>query len=209
MLSEILGKKVGMTQIFDGQKNVVSATVIDIGGWIVTQIKNKEIDGYSALQFGRPRKRYIGGAFEDSWLKNKKKFFEHIKEINVSENMTANFKLGQEIKVSDLALNEKTVVKVSGTSRGLGFQGVVKRYNFSGGPSAHGSNFHRIPGSIGNMCSQGNVVKGKKLPGRCGFKKVTLKNLRVVKVDPENSCMFISGSVPGKKDALLSICKAG
>jgi len=209
MLQEILGKKIGMTQIFDDQKNVIPVTAINVGGWFVVQIKNQEVDGYVALQLGRPRKKYSAKNFEDSWLKNKKKFFEHVHEICVGEDVAKNFKLGQEIKASDSSLVEKDMVGVSGTSRGLGFQGVVKRHGFSGGPSGHGSNCHRIPGSIGNMCSQGNVIKGKKLPGHCGFRRVTIKNLRVVKVDPEVGCLFVSGSVPGKKDTLLSIYKAG
>jgi len=204
MLKLLLGKKIGMTQFFDENKKSIPVTAIDMSGWFVTQIKTKDTDGYSALQLGLPRNRYRNMAFSPIWLKNKSKFFVHIKEILVDKN-TVDYTLGQQIGLKDFAITMDDSVHVAGKSRGLGFQGVVKRWGFSGGPGAHGSTFHRIPGSIGNMCSQGKVIKGRKLPGHCGCRRVMIKNLEVAKVDQDLNCLFVKGAVPGKKNTLLFI----
>jgi large subunit ribosomal protein L3 len=215
MLNKLLGTKIGMTQIFDEDRNSVPVTVIDIGGWFVTQIKTAEKDGYVALQLGLPRKRYRGKPFSKDvifeWLQSKDKFFEHIREVEVEVDDASSYAVGQQILLKDFAVEEKDLdkllVDVAGVSRGLGFQGVMKRWGFAGGPGGHGSTFHRSPGSIGNMCSQGNVVKGKKLPGQCGCKRVTVKGLKVARVDFDSNCLFVRGAVPGKKNALLFIRK--
>jgi large subunit ribosomal protein L3 len=205
MLSKLLGTKIGMTQIFDEDRNAVPVTVINVGGWFVTQVKSEEKDGYIALQLGLPRARYRNKSFSAEWLKSKEKFFEHIKEVTVDKD--ANYKVGQKILLKDFAVAEKDWVDVAGQSRGLGFQGVMKRWGFAGGPGGHGSTFHRSPGSIGNMCSQGNVIKGKKLPGQCGCRRVTVKGLQVARVDVDKNCLFVRGAVPGKSNTLLFISK--
>lgn len=206
MLSKLLGTKIGMTQIFDENRNAVPVTVIDMGGWFVTQVKSEGTDGYVALQLGLPRKRYRGKPFSFEWLQAKDKFFAHLNEVTVQED---GYKVGQRILLKDFAVAEKDFVDVAGQSRGLGFQGVMKRWGFAGGPGGHGSTFHRAPGSIGNMCSQGNVIKGKKLPGHCGCRRVTVKGLQVARIDAEKNCLFVRGAVPGKKNTLLFIRKQG
>jgi len=193
-----------MTQLFDENRKVIPVTVIDMNGWFVTQVKTKENDGYSALQVGLPRKRYRDKPFSFDWLKDKKKFFVHINEVVLGEDSSAAAS-GKQLRLKDLALTVGDNVHVAGKSRGLGFQGVMKRWGFSGGPGAHGSTFHRKPGSIGNMCSQGKVVKGKKLPGQHGYRRVKVKNLEVAKIDETLNCLFVKGAVPGKKDTLLFI----
>lgn len=203
MVKSLLGTKIGMTQLFDDNRKVIPVTVIDMSGWLVTQIKTKENDGYSALQLGLPRKRYRDKPFAVGWLKDKKKYFVHVKEVLVDEGH--EFSPGKKINVKDFSLTTDDSVHVAGASRGLGFQGVVKRWGFAGGPSGHGSTFHRAPGSIGNICSQGKVFKGKKLPGQCGCRRVAVKNLKVAKIDEALNCLFVKGAVPGKRDTLLFI----
>jgi len=207
MLNKLLGTKIGMAQIFDENKNVIPVTVINVGGWFVTQIKTVENDGYIALQLGFPRKRYRNKALSFEWLQEKAKYFEHVKEVLLDADVADKYKVGQQISLKDFSATDKDWVDVAGNSRGLGFQGVVKRWGFAGGPGGHGSMFHRAPGSIGNMCSQGNVIKGKKLPGQCGCKRVTVKGLRVARIDVEKNCLFVRGAVPGKKNTLLFIRK--
>jgi len=197
MLNRLLGTKIGMTQIFDENRNAIPVTVIDVGGWFVTQVKSEDNDGYSALKLGLPRRK----------AKGKNKVFLHSKEVLVSKEDIKKYSVGQRISLKDFSVTDKDKVNVAGISRGLGFQGVVKRWGFSGGPSGHGSTFHRKPGSIGNMCSEGNVVKGKKLPGQCGCKRITVKGLKVVRIDEKMNCLFVKGAVPGKKNTLLFIEK--
>lgn len=207
MLNILLGKKVGMTQVFDENRNVIPVTAIDVGTWYVTQVKTVENDGYVALQIGMPRKRYEDKPFSSAWLKHKQKYFLHVKEVSV-EGGTDGYKVGKKLSLEDFGISVNDSVAVAGVSRGKGFQGVVKRWGFSGGPSGHGSTFHRSPGSIGNMCSEGNVIKGKKLPGQCGCKRKTVKNLKVAVVNKDANCLFVKGAVPGKKETLLYVSKS-
>ena len=209
MTQYLMGRKRGMTQIFDDKRNVVPATVINLGRWFVCQIKTLSKDGYAVLQVGLFKKKYMQDSFDLRWLKKKQKYFEHICEIPLSSENCEQFSIGQEITIDNLAFEENPLVTVTGVSRGKGFQGVVKRHGFRGGPSSHGSSFHRRPGSIGNMCSQGNVIKGKKLPGHMGVSQVTIKGLRLVRIDKENGCVFVRGGVPGHKNSLIFIRKQG
>ena len=210
MLRSILGHKVGMTQLFNEERQVIAVTVIDCRNWYITQLKSGETDGYVALQLGRLKKRFHGSPFNPGWLKKKAYFFEHVREVALSEEEAlASYKLGQEISFEQFGLEQGSKVAVSGQSRGLGFQGVVKRHNFAGGPKSHGSNFHRTPGSIGNMCSQGKVLKGKKLPGHTGARRVTMQGLTIARIDAANGCLFVKGAVPGKKNSLLEIHTQG
>jgi large subunit ribosomal protein L3 len=206
MFSRLLGTKVGMSQIFDENRNVIPVTVINVGGWIVTQIKTAEKDGYVALQLGLPRKRYRNKPFSSDWLKDKSKFFLHIYETHFNGDVSG-FKLGQIISVKDHSLTDKDFVDVAGTSIGFGFQGVVKRWGFAGGPKSHGSMFSRRPGAIGSMRTQGEVIKGKKLPGRKGGKRITVKGLKVARVDEPSNFLFVRGAVPGKRETVLFISK--
>jgi len=204
MLHRLLGTKIGMTQIFDKNRNVIPVTVIDVSGWLITQVKTKEQDGYSALQLGLPRKKYRKERFAAEWLKSKAKFFLHVKEV-LLDGDDHQFSVAQKISANDFQVQIDERVDVAGKGTGRGFQGVMKRWGFSGGPGGHGSTFHRKPGAIGNMCSQGKVVKGKKLPGQYGGKRISVKGLRLAKIDAKSECLFVKGAVPGRKDSLLFI----
>jgi large subunit ribosomal protein L3 len=208
MLSRIFGKKIGMTQTFLDTGEVIPTTVINVANLFVTQVKIPKKDGYAALQIGLLRNKYVKHPFDKNWCLDKKKYFLHLSEVPIDEANIGKFKVGQEVKLDDLNFDKGVTVKVTGKSRGLGFQGVVKRWNFSGGPSSHGSNFHRIPGSMGGMCSQGKVFKGKKLPGHCGCKQVAVKGLTILDVH-KDGYLLVKGSVPGKKDSLVVISKQG
>ena len=210
MLQKLLGTKVGMTQIFDQERNVIPVTVVNIADWYVTQVKSQDKDGYGSLQLGMLRKRYSNQDFSVDWLKSKKKYFLHVREVPlVSQDKNVEYVEGQKITLNDAIFSDNMIVDVSGTSKGLGFQGAMKRHGFSGGPKSHGSKFHRKPGSSGNMRTQGEVLKGRRGPGHMGFVKVTVRGLTVVKVDKETGSIFIKGAVPGRKDTLLAIRKQG
>ena len=206
VLNNALGKKIGMTQLFDEAGDAIPVTVVNVGNWYVTQVKTVEKDGYGAVQIALPRKRYQNQEFSESWLRAKKEYFLHVKEIPTAEE-AVSFELGQKITLQDTSLEQGDTIAVVGTSKGLGFQGVVKRWGFAGGPKAHGSNFHRIPGAIGHLRRQGEVIKGKKLPGHMGAKKTTVKGLKIAHIDKENGYVFVEGAVPGKKDTLIRIKK--
>lgn len=208
MVNGILGKKVGMTQVFDENGAVVPVTVVDVGNIVVTQVKTCENDGYAALQLGILKKKMHGKAFEQEWLKAKKACFERCKEISLAKG-ESSYSVGQMLTLEMVNLAQGKTVSVTSKSRGLGFQGVVKRWNFAGGPKTHGSKFHRRPGAISNMRTQGEVLKGKKLPGHAGDRQVTVKGLKVVRIDVESSCIFIKGAIPGKKNTLVIINKQG
>ena len=209
MLSSVFGKKIGMTQFFTQQGNVVPVTVIDIGNLFVTQVKTLEKDGYAALQLGSPKKRYANQPFTQAWCKNKKVYFSCLKEVSIKPEEIKKFKVGQEVGLKDFDIVQDNLVKITGKSKGLGFQGVVKRWGFSGGPDSHGSNFHRIPGAISGMTRQGEVIKGKKLPGHCGDRTFTIQRLRVVSLDKDGGHLLIKGAVPGKKNTLVMVSKQG
>lgn len=206
MLKGFLGNKIGMTQVFNGKGSVVPVTVVDCQHWFVIQVKTKGKEGYSAVQAGKVKAKYQGQSFSSEWLQNKKTYFSCVREIHLlDEASEQKYTVGQPLHVNDFVVEEGTSVDVSGLSIGKGFQGVVKRWGFGGGPSAHGSMFHRRPGAIGNMRSRGRVLKGKKLPGQTGNRRVTVRGLEIVRINPELGCVLIKGSVPGKKNALLHI----
>lgn len=204
MLNSLPGKKIGMTQFFDKNGNVVPVTVIDIKNWVVTQIKTLEQDGYSSVQIGLLRKRYQADAFSSEWVKAKGKYFVELTEIPFADQ---EFVVGQAITLDQIAFDEKQFVSVSGRSIGKGFQGAMKRWGFSGGPKSHGSTFHRRPGALSHMRRQGEVIKGKRLPGHTGYRMVTTRGLAVVHVDKENQCLLVKGAVPGKQETIVMIKK--
>lgn len=193
----ILGLKVGMSQIFDEQGNQVPLTVIESGICKVLQIKTKERDGYTAIQIGFKK-------LKDKKLKKtqKQKPFKYLREFrgDISE-----YETGQEFDVS--IFKEGDIVKVSGISKGKGFAGVVKKWGFHGRPRTRGTKHeHRTIGSVGASMPP-RVLKGKKMPGRMGSERVTVKNLKIIKVDPENNLLMIKGAVPGRKGTLLELVK--
>ena len=201
-----IGKKLGMTQIFDEKGNVVPVTVIEAGPCVVAQVKTIETDGYNSIQlgYGEVKAKHINkpeaGHFAKSKLENKK----HLREFRLED--ISNFKVGDEVKADVFAKGEK--VDIQGTSKGKGFQGVIKRHGQHRGPMGHGSMYHRRPGSMGPCATPGRVFKGKKLPGHMGSVTVTIQNLDVVAVDMDKNVILVKGSVPGAKGAILKIKSA-
>ena len=198
----ILGKKIGMTEVFTTDGVLVPVTVIEVEPNVVTQIKTVETDGYDAIQLGNTtirekvsNKASIGHAKKANT--EPKRFLKEIRGVD-----TSSYTLGQVIDASMFEAGE--IVDVTGVSKGKGYQGVIKRYNQTRGPMGHGSQYHRGVGSLGTLLPM-HVLKGKKLPGHMGNEKVTIQNLTVVKVDLENNCILIKGNVPGPKKSLVII----
>ena len=206
MKKGIIGRKVGMTQIFDEKGNVIPVTVIEAGPCVVAQVKTEETDGYNAVQlgFGDVKDKHINkpeaGHFAKAKLANKK----HLREFRLDS--IEGIKVGDEVKADVFVAGEK--VDVQGTSKGKGFQGVIKRHGQSRGPMGHGSMYHRRPGSMGSTSTPGRVFKGKKLPGHMGRVTITIQNLDVVRVDMDKNVILLKGSVPGAKGSILKIKSA-
>jgi len=202
MKKGILGRKIGMTQVFTKSGKLIPVTVVEVEPNVVTQIKTVETDGYDAIQLGFDTKRAKLATKASIGHTNKanttpKRFFREIRGVDVND-----YTLGQELNVT--MFTEGEVVDVTGTTKGHGFQGVIKRHNQSRGPMGHGSHYHRGPGSMGTMRPM-RVFKGKKLPGHMGTLTVTIQNLEIVAVDLENNCLLIKGNVPGPKKSLVLI----
>ena len=205
MKKAILGKKLGMTQIFDEKGRVIPVTVIEAGPCIVVQRKTIDCDGYEAIQLG------FGEIKEKHLIKPKKGHFtkvdvapkKHLREFRLDE---INYNVGDEIKADVFSAGE--FVDITGTTKGKGFQGVIKRHGQSRGPMGHGSMYHRRPGSMGSTSTPGRVFKGKKLPGHMGRITVTIQNLDVVRVDMDKNVILVKGSVPGPKGAILKVKSA-
>jgi len=199
----VIGKKLGMTTVFDDKGLAIPVTVIKVDKTVVTQVKTVEKDGYNAIQTGTvaAKEKHLTKAQMGHFKKNKLENFRHLQEFRVENPQ--DYTVGQEIELSVLDNIEK--VDVTGTSIGKGFQGTVKRWNFSRGPMGHGSKNHREPGSIGAGTTPGRVIKGKKMAGNMGNERVTVTKLKLVKVDSENSLVLIKGSVPGPEGKLVTI----
>jgi len=198
----ILGYKVGMTGVFSKSGKLIPVTVIEAEPNVVTQIKTEATDGYNAIQLGfKTKKEKLSNKPELGHVKKAntepKRFFKEIKGVDIN-----NYELGSEVKVDIFEAGE--LVDVTGTSKGKGFQGAIKRHNQQRGPMAHGSHYHRGPGSMGTMRAM-RVLKGKKLPGHMGHETVTIQNLEVVSIDVENNLILIKGNVPGPNGSLVII----
>lgn len=201
----ILGKKLGMTQIFTEAGNVVPVTVVEAGPVVVTQIKTTEKEGYNAVQVGfadakekslnKPQKGHLAAA---NVLK------KHLKEFRMDS--VEEFTVGQEMKADMFTAGE--MIDVTGTSKGKGFQGPIKRHGQSRGPESHGSRYHRRPGSMGACSFPGRVFKNKKLAGHMGSVTVTVQNLEVVKVDADKNLILVKGAIPGPKGSVVTIKEA-
>ena len=205
MVKGILGRKIGMTQVFTKSGKLVPVTVIEVGTNVVTQIKTIENDGYEAIQLGFSDKKEKAATKASIGHTNKaktapKRFFKEIRGVEV-----ANYSLGQELHADVFEAGE--MIDVTGITKGKGFQGVIKRHGQSRGPMAHGSRYHRRPGSMGSIAAN-RVLKGKKLPGQTGGNIVTVQNLEVVKVDTERNVLLIKGNVPGAKKSLVMVRSA-
>ncbi len=205
MEKAIIGKKIGMTQIFDEKGLVIPVTVIEAGPCIVAQVKTTETDGYNAIQlgYGDVKESRINRPEKGHFTKAKLVLKKHLREFRVSE--IADVTVGNEVKADVFEVGDK--IDVQGTTKGKGFQGVIKRHGQSRGPMGHGSMYHRRPGSMGSTSTPGRVFKGKKLPGHTGVQTVTIQNLDVVKVDLDKNVILVKGSVPGAKGAILKIRK--
>ncbi|MAZ49143.1 MAG: 50S ribosomal protein L3 [Halobacteriovoraceae bacterium] len=206
-LHTFYGQKAGMTRIFDDSGKHVPVTVIKLIPNVISQVKTQEKDGYEAYQIAfqekreklvnKPKKGHLAKAGVD-------KAFNRFSEVKTPEVNPEN--LGKEISLTDFPA--QTWIDVTGISKGKGFSGVIKRHNFSGGPMAHGSKFHRTTGSIGNRATPGRVFKLKKMPGHMGVQTKTIQNLQVVELNQEQGYLLVKGSVPGSKDGFVKITKA-
>jgi len=213
MVTGIIGKKIGMTQVFDADGTVHPATVIKAGPCVVVQAKNAQTDGYEAVQLGlveeRPAKagKAIAGHYKKANVPPTRVRREVRLAAGPGEKAEAeSVKAGDQVLVSLFADGER--VDIIGTSRGKGFQGVVKRHHFAGGAATHGSMFHRAPGSIGASSFPSRVVKGMRAAGRMGGGQVTIRNLKVVRVDPENHLLLVEGGIPGAPEGYVIVRKA-
>ena len=196
----ILGKKVGMTQVFTENGELVPVTVVEVGTNVVLQVKTVENDGYNAIQLGFDDQRAVNvnkpaKGHADKAKTAPKRFVREIRDVQ------GDYKVGDEVKADLFEAGD--MVDVTGTSKGHGFQGNIKRWGQSRGPMAHGSRYHRRPGSMGVIINR--VMKGKMLPGRMGGKRVTIQNLDIVKADMENGVLLIKGNVPGANKSYVTI----
>ena len=206
-MSGIIGKKLGMTSLFDSKGRSVGCTVIQAGPCFVTQIKDRDKDGYRAIQLSfdelKPKKvtKSIKGHFSSSNVDPKRKIVEF---RNFRKEFDSKVKLGMEINIDDV-FNENEFLDVTSISKGKGFQGVVKRHNFGGvGQNTHGQhNRNRAPGSIGAGSTPSRVFKGMRMAGRTGSQKVTMQNLRILKINQKDNLIYVGGSVPGSKDSYV------
>ena len=201
----ILGRKLGMTEVFTTSGELIPVTVVEVEPNVITQIKTVEKDGYNSIQLGAFDKREkLANKPEMGHIKKAnttpKRFLKEIKGLDVT-----NYEVGQVISVDVFEAGE--LVDVTGTSKGKGFAGTIKRHNFSRGPMAHGSHYHRAVGSRGPMRPM-RVLKGKKLPGHMGNETVTIQNLEIIAVDVENNCLLISGNIPGPKQGYVLVRSA-
>jgi large subunit ribosomal protein L3 len=205
MVKTLFGKKMGMTRYFLEEGKSIPVTIVKLGPCVVIQKKTADKDGYNAIQVGfepqgekrvtKPMKGHFKAAGD--------KLFRHLREIRVES--TDPFELGQELGADLFAVGEKVAVR--GRSKGRGFAGVVKRWGFSGGKDTHGCRAHRVPGSIGTNTTPGRVVKGRKLPGRMGYRNLTVRNLKVLDVRPEMNVIALVGAVPGSRNTVIEVTK--
>ena len=204
MVQGIIGKKIGMGQIFADDGKVEALTAIEAGPCMVTQVKTRDKEGYNAAQLGFGQSKRLNSP-QKGHLK-KLGQFKHLQEFRLAD--TGDIKIGDKIDVS--LFKEGDLVNITGVSKGKGFAGVVKRHHFAGGPKTHGqSDRHRAPGSIGSTTSPGRVLKGMRMAGHMGDSRVTVRHLQVYKTDPERNLLFIRGAVPGAKNGILLIKKVG
>lgn len=202
----ILGKKIGMTSVFASDGRLVPVSVLEVGPCVVTQVKSEKTDGYNALQLGFDEKKMqkcnkpLTGHFTKSGSTTG---YKTVREFRVDS--TEEYELGQTIGLELLAVGDK--IAVSGTTKGRGFQGTIKRHGFGRGPETHGCRNHRAPGSVGCSAWPSKIIKGKKMPGHMGVDRKTVKNLVVVDIRPEQNLLLVKGPVPGAKTGLIEIRK--
>ena len=203
MKKGLIGKKIGMTQIFNEEGKVIPVTVIEAGPCVVSQVKTEETDGYNSIQlgFGAIKESKVNKPERGHFTKANIAPARYLREFRVDS--IEDVKVGDELKADIFMAGDK--IDIQGTSKGKGFQGVIKRHGQHRGPMGHGSMYHRRPGSMGSTSTPGRVVKGKKLPGHMGAETVTIQNLEVIKVDLDKNIILVKGSVPGAKGSILKI----
>lgn len=206
MIQGILGKKLGMTQVFVADGRRIPVTVVEAGPCTVLQKKTESIDGYNALQVGFSEKKThrVNKPMMGHFKKADQGAFACLRELD-ADNVD-DYQVGDQI-TCDAVFKAGDIVDVTGTSKGKGFQGVIKRWGFSGGRATHGSHFHRAPGSIGMSAWPARVHKGKKMPGQMGNARVTMQNLEIVEVRPEQNIILVKGAIPGANQGLVLIRK--
>ncbi len=205
MMSGLLGKKIGMTNVFTSNGQLVPVTVLQVGPCVVTQIKTQISDGYTALQLGfdeKPVER-LNKPIAGHLKKTSDKGFRVLKEFR--QDKIEDIEAGATIDINMFSIGDK--VSVTGISKGRGFQGTIKRHGFSRGPETHGNRNHRKPGSIGNSAWPAKVIKGKRLPGHKGVDKVTVKNLTIVDIKHDDNLLLVKGAVPGFKTGVIEVRK--
>lgn len=205
MSKGIIGKKLGMTQVFSDDGSAIGVTAIEVEPSVVLQVKTKEKDGYDAVQigYGRVKQKSVTKPLQGHFNKANKGFFRIVREIPA---LSEKYEVGQEITADILKMGD--YVDVVGTSKGKGFQGVVKRHGFGGGRATHGSMFHRAPGSIGASADPSRVFKGTKMGGQMGNVRKTIQNLQVWQVRSDRKLLLLKGAVPGSKNGFVLIKKA-
>jgi large subunit ribosomal protein L3 len=206
MAKTLFGKKIGMTRYFLDEGKSYPVTIVKTGPCVVVQKKTAEKDGYEAIQVGFESKKEgrVNKPLRGHFKSAGQGCYRYLREIKVDK--ADEYELGQEVKADIFNIGD--LVRVSGKSKGRGFAGVMKRWGFSGGKDTHGCRSHRVPGSIGMSATPGRVMKGKKLPGRMGYQKTTIKNLIILDVRPDMDIIALKGAVPGSKDGLIEIRKA-
>jgi len=203
----ILGKKIGMTQVFNDAGRLIPVTVVEAGPCMVVQIKTEEKEGYTAVQlgFGEKKEKRTNKPLQGHFAKAGVKPLRYLREFRITPEEADQYKVGETVDVS--LFKEGELVDVTGQAKGKGFAGAIKRHNFHRGPMAHGSMYHRRPGSLG-ATGVGRVFKGRKLPGRMGGQRVTVQGLEIIKVDPERNLLLIKGAIPGRNGALVQVKKS-
>ena len=203
MIKEVFGKKLGMTQLFNDNDEVVAVSVITVEPNVVTQLRTTDTDGYEAVQlgFGAIKEHKVNKPMAGHFKKQGAPARRYLREVRV--DAASDHKVGEEVGLSAFADVKK--VDVTGVSKGKGFAGVMRRYGFAGGPGGHGAHFHRAPGSVGQCATPSRVFKGVRLPGHMGCDRVTVKNLEVVRIDEESNVILVKGAIPGGKNGIVRI----
>lgn len=203
MIKEVFGKKLGMTQLFNDNDEVVAVSVIAVEPNVVTQLRTTDTDGYEAVQlgFGAIKEHKVNKPMAGHFKKQGAPARRYLREVRV--DAASDHKVGEEVGLS--AFTDVKKVDVTGVSKGKGFAGVMRRYGFAGGPGGHGAHFHRAPGSVGQCATPSRVFKGVRLPGHMGCDRVTVKNLEVVRIDDESNVILVKGAIPGGKNGIVRI----
>ncbi len=207
MMKAIIGRKLQMTQLYTEEGNAVPVTLIEAGPCTVTQVKTPERDGYAALQiaFGTRKPKHVSRPLKGHMDKAGQGYFQVIKEVRLPQDGSESYELGQQLTVDTFQIGD--LIDVRGTSKGKGYAGTIKRWGFGRGPDGHGSKNVREPGSTGNATYPGRVIKGKKMPGQKGNKRVTVMGLKVIDVRPEDNLLVVKGAVPGARNGIVFIRK--